>query len=73
MIRTLLPTLHSATHRRPALGLTATVVLYAFGGMVQLVCGKSIGGGRNISAIQEWLNSDDLIQSGRCRRKLAPT
>jgi len=71
MIRTILPTLRSATHRRPHLGLAAVVGLYPFGGMVQLICGKSILVGRFISAIQEWLNSDYFIQSGRCRYRLA--
>ncbi|MCG6138658.1 MAG: hypothetical protein MET45_29270 [Nostoc sp. LLA-1] len=60
----------SAIHCQPK-GLGRVVALFAFEGTYRCGGGKSASVGI-LGAIAEWLNPDQLIQSGRCRC-LAPT
>ncbi|MBD2450551.1 hypothetical protein H6G76_26165 [Nostoc sp. FACHB-152] len=71
MSRRLSLTISSAIHCQPNKGLGRVVALFAFEGTYRCGGGKSASVGI-LGAIAEWLNPDQLIQSGRCRC-LAPT
>ncbi|MHC5854751.1 hypothetical protein [Nostoc sp.] len=72
MISRFSSTISSAMHCRPSKGLGRVFALFAFEEMYLFVGDKSASVGI-FGAIAEWLNLDQLIQSGRCKCLTAPT
>ncbi|MBD2564533.1 MULTISPECIES: hypothetical protein [Nostoc] len=72
MISRFSSTISSTVHCRPDKGLGRVFALFAFEEMYLFVGDKSASVGI-FGAIAEWLNLDQLIQSGRCKCLTAPT
>jgi hypothetical protein len=72
MSRKFSSTISSVIHCQPSLGLGRAIALFAFEGTYRNGCGKSVNVGI-LGAIAFWLNSDQLVQSGRCKCFIAPT
>ncbi|WP_157943345.1 hypothetical protein [Nostoc sp. CENA543] len=72
MSRRLSLTISSAIHCRPSQGLGRAIVLFAFEGTYRFSCGDKSTSVDVLEAIAEWLNLDQLIQSGRCKCLIAP-
>jgi len=79
MSRRFSSTISSAMHCRPSKGLGRVMALFAFEGTYRKGCDKSTSMGilgaipSESFANAEWLNPDQLIQSGRCKCLTAPT